>query len=770
VLFVLLFAAPIMGQAFWHPLFGIIPAIPRSAQIEYSDALSDRLWPHGPNLIRGALAESNRERLTLEGDVVWKEVAYNEGKQAVLPVLENTEPDAVSSIRIRVPLLQDGKPFLRLEEPYALTVLIRPRGLGASSMYYCRVYRDDEERFTQEVFGSRQLTEPTYLHKTGFVRMATYGVVFAGGVRDHVFVEFGLSGAGSLEIYDPKLMNVNALDSAFLGRKMVTKAQYEALDPEQRGGLIVKPDRLLSWEGLKYLFTGYIPLGDWLQTLFSWSALAVLILTATFAIAALMRRQWIDNERYPLPLTRIPLALLGDEDDEGRALPAIWRNRVMWFGLGAGLFWCLMRGWQMHNPNVPDMNISVQLNPYFSDPSWGKMWWNTSFGVSALVVSLAIFMELNVLISLVIGYFVYRSEFWMGYASGLDYYEKFPFAEQQLVSAYLVYAIMVLLFSRKYLWRILKEAFAGGDRSIQGEALSSRWALALLLASFIGTALWAMWAEVGVGPMLLFFLFLVLVGFVAAKLRAECGTPAGQYYPHWVVYFCFMAGSLPVFGASGLVIATIVTYLLCGAVFFLIPGMQVEFLELGRSFRVVPRHLVYTVALGIGGGLLIGGCVFLSSVYALGGDNLNIWIFSNRDWFFRPFITELNEATNRYFEQGSGAAPAGNPANWAYVFAACVTVLMCVLRQLFAGFWFHPMGFIVGPSEMMGSVWGSLLVAWAIRLTALKLGGAATVRTKLFPFFIGVFLSSLAAYVLFSCVNGYLYFFHPGADRPMMVF
>jgi hypothetical protein len=89
---------------------------------------------------------------------------------------------------------------------------------------------------------------------------------------------------------------------------------------------------------------------------------------------------------------------------------------------------------------------------------------------------------------------------------------------------------------------------------------------------------------------------------------------------------------------------------------------------------------------------------------------------------------------------------------------------------MFAGFWFHPLGFIIGPTWMMQYLWGSILAAWFIRLIVLTLGGAATVRQKLFPFFIGAFLAGVMAYFLFALLNGYLYFFSPGVERQTIVF
>jgi hypothetical protein len=79
------------------------------------------------------------------------------------------------------------------------------------------------------------------------------------------------------------------------------------------------------------------------------------------------------------------------------------------------------------------------------------------------------------------------------------------------------------------------------------------------------------------------------------------------------------------------------------------------------------------------------------------------------------------------------------------MFSASVAALLAILRQIFAGFWFHPIGFILGTTACVGDIWGSALLAWMIRYFVLWIGGAATVRNKLQPFAIGLFLGGALA-------------------------
>lgn len=749
VLYAMLISAPMMTQGMWHRFFGIIAATPREGNFQYIDAISDKLWPHGPNLVAGVLDKTDAEGLQLKGAVDWRTTEVEEGWTATVPVLCNTEPDAVSSVSFEIPVERDGGAWLSPGEPYLVSVLVRGTDMGGDSFCFVRLYQDGEATFN-EVINTRKAFEVTFLHKTGFVRAGKYGVDIPSTVARSVRMEVGLTGPGELEVADPKFLSVSALEGAYRGRRVVSERACASLPASQRAGLIVKPDNMWSVAGLKYLVTGYIPVGDWAQTAVAWTSLIGLLLLGLFSVAVLLRRQWAESERYSFPLARIPIALIGEPDEaESSIWSAVWRNRIMWTGCAVGLFWGLMRMWAFYNTKVPDMSIDVSLKPYFSDPGWGEMW-NIKFTVSAVIVSICMFFELNVLLSFVLGFFVFRVLYWVGEFSGLKIYAGYPFKYEQAIGAYLAYAVVVLFFMRKYLWRVVRDAFSKRNREVSGhEALTYRSALIVLALVHVGVVLWARWIGVPASGILLYFVFLMLVGFVATKVRCECGLAGGYFTPYNAMLFVALLGGMPVFGAAGLMVCLIASGFLTVSVFFFIPGTQLELLEYGRRYGVRRRHLGYAIALGVLGGLFIGGWVFLSNSYALGGANIRYQWSYNQGWFFGAYKAQLAQATGELMRGGAEAGTGIKPATWAYVYGAGVTLLLALLRQFFAGFWFHPVGFILGSAHMLEWGWGSALVAWAIRSIVLKFGGAATVKTKLFPFFVGVFLGS----VLFVVIN-----------------
>lgn len=777
ILSALLLAPPIFTEGFYSYIVGGLVTVPQTSDMAKLDGMSDKMWPHGGNLLERALAkDAEAGMMETAGTVKRAEFLVGEDDRRVLPVLSNTSPDDISTLRVRVPLFEGDELTLYLDEPYLLTALVRADRLEAESFYYCRIYYDDDTSFASEVFSSREPLKPGYLHLEGFIRKGRYGITFTPDVEREAVIELGLSGRGEAVFADLTLVNVSVITEMYKGRKVVTAEEYDAMPAKLRGRVLVRPDSLLSLAGVKWIMSGGIPYAEWRDPAVFWLSYLTLLLTGTFVIAVIMRRQWVENERYPLPVAQIPIRLLGlnerPEDLATGRLPSIWKTGVMWSGFALTLFWCLMKVWAAYNSSVPNLSINVPLGPYFSDSGLAPVFSDVSFKVGSIFLAIGLFMELNILMTIVLGFFLIQTQFWIGDTYGLSSVAGYPFKAEQMNGSYLMYALLVIFFTRKYLWNVLVRAVRGGQEDAGApEALSYRSCLIALIACYAGVAIWADWAGIGIAGMLVFYTVMLLISFVAAKLRAECGVPFSTYFPWNILLLVPLFGGAPLFVPGGFFFIAIISELLVTRSLLLIPGIQLEALELGRRARVIPRHLIYVCVLGLLGAWTIGGWYTLSNSYTTGiGTAASV----NKTHMFQKYGSYLKDADQsvtasaKAGSEASAAAPAADGgfkadhAFWATIFGAGAVSLVTVLRQFFAGFWFHPIGLLVGPSWMAQEAWGSLLLAWVIRLAVLKLGGAATVRSKLMPFAVGIFLGGTAAYFCYFVIVSYLKFFVPG--------
>ncbi|MBQ6246893.1 MAG: hypothetical protein IJK04_08510, partial [Kiritimatiellae bacterium] len=158
------------------------------------------------------------------------------------------------------------------------------------------------------------------------------------------------------------------------------------------------------------------------------------------------------------------------------------------------------------------------------------------------------------------------------------------------------------------------------------------------------------------------------------------------------------------------------------------------------------------------GGLIIGGLVFLSNGYAAGANTLRgAGFYNSYGWYVTRIRAPLSLATLQWLDPDAvTSSPMSNWSRISMLFSGVMMAVLTILRQYFAGFWFHPIGFLLGFTyQYEGANWGTILIACAIRWAVFKIGGAKAVRSKLLPFFIGVFAGCVASVGIFTLINGH---------------
>ena len=331
ILFAGLLASPIMTVGFWRFFVPAVATFPRGGDFEILDAVNPNLWPHGPNLTEGILAHPEEIAYQTRGSVRWEPLALSEGRVEQAPIIEHTSDTADSHLRVKLPVGSSRQGAAIPGQPYIVSVLARAKSLGLEANYYCRIYDGGNAELLHEAFSSAAEAEWTYARPQGFRRVGIYGVVLPKTVKDSVILELGLKGDGEVVFRDLKFINVEALESAFRGRTVIHQEDFAELPEEERTGLLVEPDRLFSFAGVRYLLTAYIPWKDWIGPISTWGIFLVLILAATFSFAVIMRKEWIDNQRLPLPFAQIPMFFLGSEGRESsleRFLPEGWQKSI----------------------------------------------------------------------------------------------------------------------------------------------------------------------------------------------------------------------------------------------------------------------------------------------------------------------------------------------------------------------------------------------------------------------------------------------------------
>ncbi len=710
-----LLASPAFTQGFWHRFIGAVSTFARDEQFAYIDAMPDRLWPHGSDLLAGATPDAGPEA----------GVVIAEGKPLDLPV-----PAAGDE-----PL--SGRPFL-------VTALVAAPELPPGGRIICALVGDESEIVAWRI---DQATISDSMRDDGFQRVGAYGVRPPQAVRG-VTMRISCTQGVVARVCNVRMLSVGGLESVLHGRQPVTPARWDQLDEPHRAASL-RVDGNAGVAGL--VGTGGVAWSEWVVCVGAWASFLALLMGAVFGFTMLMRRPWIEHERLPLPLAKGLGRLIGIEGQ------GIWRSPWLWGAFAVALLWCQTRYWHTYNEAVPDASISVPLQQFFKDPGWGKMW-ETKFTVSAMFLGIALYFELNILASLVIGYWMYRSIHWAGQQTGMDTEPGFPWRGELQIGGYLAYFAVILYLARRHLAGVAKRIVVG-ERIPSADPLSARAAFLLLLVSCLGAMVWCWWVGVGSGGFAVLFAYFIIIGVVSARLRAECGLLFGYFTPANATLILSIFGGVATFGPQAVLFGFMASMFFVSTSFH-VPGAQFELMEVGRREGIRTRTTAIIAIAGLSIGVLVGGWTLLTLSSAIGGDNLRYaWVYDTKMWYFQSFANEVNALQNK------GADPGGSPT--AIAIGAVATGLVAILRQMFAGFWLHPVGVLLAPTYVMDSVWGSCTVALALRFAAVRSGGAESVRERLLPAGLGIFLAG-AATCLIAIVHGTVMLHRSGVVRVIM--
>jgi len=768
-------SAPLMSQGMWHRFLGLVSAIPRAEHnFVLVDSFSEKLWPHGPHLVQDRRFESGLpDALTVDPPdavTIVRTDASPVGAVSALEIRSDIAEDAagepvLTTMRLRVPRFRGDREILVPGERYRLTALFRLRDMAPRSRFEMLLLSDGDEEVV--VTSSSRDTPEVHSAPGGFTRMGQCSMRMPRDVASYADIVVTLEGKGRVALTDLVFFSDEPIARLLKGTTQVAESELSSVPDNERDALVVRPDRLASPRGAWYTLKGYIPYRAWLRPMAYWTAIVAAVFACLLGISVIFRRQWADNERFTFPMVVLPRLLIEQKDEGGRMVRPLFRKKLFRVGFLVAVAICLLKGLAYYVPGLPDPTVKVALGDYFASPAMKAFWkgfYTNHFEIIWLFVAIAFFVDLEMLASILVFFFLAKIPFYLGEQFGWKNIkgpvDAFPFSQEQHIGSFLALAVMVLWVSRKHLRAVVRRIL--GDRGAVDdgrEAFSYRTAAAMIVLSFVTFALWGGMSGVGVGSSLLFFGFMVICGLSASRIRTECGAPMTYFTPYYPYLIFTLLGGLGVFGTETMVLAYVVAGFMAVAQFLLFAPTQVEMLQLGEETGARPRGIAGGLTLGLLGGVLLGGYVMLVWGYGVGGENIRymkVWGL-HQDWYLRGLrgavaaadsqalaVAERGvEATGQVLERGPVAA-VGTGAG--------MTFLLTFLRARFVGFWLHPIGYILANTYFIYICWGSLLVAWLVKFLGLKIGGPSLIREQMTPFFAGIFCGCVAGMLLWDVV------------------
>ncbi|MGH7213921.1 MAG: DUF6785 family protein [Tepidisphaeraceae bacterium] len=501
-----------------------------------------------------------------------------------------------------------------------------------------------------------------------------------------------------------------------------------------------------------------VPWRAWIQPALTWGIFLFALYGALVCMCAIVRRQWMENERLPFPLAQIPLALV-EEPRRGRMLNQTLRRRSFWVAFALVFLLHAWNGaakyWPRYYPIIP---VYYNLTSLMSEPPWSYVDQKLKdAAVFFTVVGVTYFLSSTVALSLWLFYILHQAyKVWLGVATG----DPTVYGQQdQHIGGVLAYAVAVLWIGRHH-WRLVaSQAFRGVRR---GEPRGRYLPYPVSFWGLVGCAVvmfaWLMVAgctALGAGVMVV---LLLLLFFMITRIIAETGLVHGQlqypmYHP-WVVsaiygwsfpvsqktfYFTSLLQSVhydfrevaPVYATHAMKVADQTVFAGRGDA-----GEPALAARMGRQFIV----LVF-VALLVGYVVSFASTLWTEYTYAATRD-VSARMPIN-DWGAHAnslgMIVGANEqyAKSNYHPRHSVAGHMG--------FGFGLTSLLAFLRLRYTWWPLHPIGYLMLGTFPGAHLWFSIFWGWVAKTLIVRFGGPKMyVGAK--PFFLGLIVGeSMAA-------------------------
>jgi hypothetical protein len=504
-------------------------------------------------------------------------------------------------------------------------------------------------------------------------------------------------------------------------------------------------------------FVGYpkgqerIPWEAWATPLFAWGLFALFFLTATFCIANILRRQWVEYEKFAFPLVTLPV-LLAEEPMPGQRVNALLRHPYLWIAVGLTTALHTLNGLHRLYPTFPEIRTRWNLLEFLITAPWNQIG-TFNADLYPVVVGIAYLLPTEVAFSLWFFHLFYKAEILLGTVYNWDMPAPLGGAGQkqfhtlQVFGGGLAFLTWILWAARRHLRDVWQKAI-GGPRAAfiddRGEMFSYRATLIALAAAYLGMTGWLLAARV---PLLLigaFLLLLTISVIVISYLVTQAGT----------LYMAFSCGTLDYVGATrGTELfephAWYTTYRLEWS--FCRDTRELLLSEVLNSARAADagetslRSLFRAMVAAIAVAFIVGGIAALALPYYHGGGNAMA-----STWTYRT-------VPQRPLQQLGGAAIAPIPpvlSNGLHIVAGYIGVLGILLLRAYKGLSLHPIGFLGASTTAGHNLWVSLLIGWLARTLIQRYGGMKGYGAWL-PFFLGLILGDALNGVVWIII-GYL--------------
>ncbi|MBC8102254.1 MAG: hypothetical protein H7Z41_06680 [Cytophagales bacterium] len=514
--------------------------------------------------------------------------------------------------------------------------------------------------------------------------------------------------------------------------------------------------RLSDAEAATAYISGYplgqeqVPWGAWAVPLFFWGLLVLFFITASFCFANLLRRQWVENEKFSFPLVTLPV-LIAEEPKPGRVLNDLLRSPMLWTGVLLVTVLHGVKGLHLLYPSIPDITTDLNLGQYLTSPPW-----NAVGGLPAklypLVIGLAYLLPSEVCFSLWFFYLFFKGQLVVAgiynweTPGPITAYTSKQFHALEAFGGGLALLAWTCWTGRRHFRNVWEKAIGGPLASTiddSKEMFSYRATIIGLAVSYFGIGAWLYAAGVPIAYALMSLLMVTLAFTVISWVVAQAGLLFDQQ-PYGTLEIL-----APLFGTASFKIGPLYTVTQFENVLIydtreMMTASVLMGAKTADSAAYDPRLLFRAMCVSVGLGVVVAAATSIAlPYYSGGGDSLK------DGWGMRNAPSRAIS-----FLAGASALPyQGSIGNALHIFAGLGGVLLMLLARARMNLGLHPIGFLIASTYPMNVLWFSTFLGWLFKTIIQRYGGMKGFQGAL-PLFLGLILGDVINAVLWI-VLGY---------------
>ena len=529
---------------------------------------------------------------------------------------------------------------------------------------------------------------------------------------------------------------LNSLAEQFLGGadKAELLARANSMRSDQVAEtLAVGTDLIIpSLVRVEEVISGGVPWDRWIEVGIAWSPLLIGAFLAMLALAAIVHRQWMHNERLPYPIAQVTLSMMEDPA-KGRRFAAIYRSQAFWVGIATSVFILGLFGLSEYQILPLDVKMEARFDLHELK---GKPWSDAYeskfiFGPKLFftIVGLAFFLATDVSFSIWGFFALLNIVFMIAATQGVPINKNH--VSQASLGGYAVMCLLILWIGRQYYGRLIAAAFGlGRAKNDPLIKKSAPYVWALLIGVGVMYAFFLLHGAAWL-PALLYILIFLGIMLVLSRIVAESGIPFLQTPASVWVNAVQISLTGVTFPAAALMPLTYIGLTLMADTRESMMPYAVQAGYIGDKTGV-PEHRSRVTFLSVA---IIGGVIAISVMllgsYLMPDRKDDGWAPTLADQAILPLVKGLNPET-------SIAREAAQQLTWiAYAVGAGITLLLGLGRLRFNWWPLHPIGFLVCSSYPGARIWFSVFLGWLAKVLVMRFGGTGMFN-RLKPFAIGL--------------------------------